>query len=61
MAMKVDMSLKMKVGDDVEWFNGKYSCIKNYGTIVKICPKTAIVRDEYGNEARMKLTQLNWS
>lgn len=53
--------LQFKVGDQVEWFDGKYSSIKNYGTIIRLTPKHAEVRDTDAYEGLVKLTELNWS
>ena len=53
--------IKMKLGDEVEWFDGAGSIVKNYGTIVKLNKKTALVRDDDEYEQFIKLKELNWT
>ena len=52
---------EFKAGEEVEWFEDKYSSIKQYGAIVKVNKKTTRIMDEDGYIHLVKLTQLNWS
>lgn len=49
-----------KKGDLVEWFEDRYSIIKQYGEIIQICPKSAVIEDSDGIIVRVKLENLNW-
>ncbi len=51
---------KFKSGDRVEWFWGRYSIIKNYGTIITVAKNTAKIKNDNGDIERVKLRQLNW-
>lgn len=57
---KVKTDLTFKKDDRVEWFEDRYTTIKSYGKIIRINKTTAKVRDQFGYETLVKLSDLNW-
>ncbi len=62
MKPKYNSASRFYKGDEVSWFEGRYSVIKNYGIVVRTSGSTAIVSEtDTGKEVRVDTRNLNYA
>ena len=53
-----ETQMEFKVGDKIKYYGAGTGA--TYGEIIAVSPKTALIRNEYGETIRLLKTKLNW-